>query len=159
MFELLFFFSGGCYSLRLALCGVGCLFHLFLKIFSNFSQTLCSLCPMKEGSSDKKFLGQSCSYLHMTMMIKLLESNCQRPEECWCTGGPCLDLLESSQKHKEINVWSQKLYLRRQGLLSFATEAQHRLRNQSWDCSRNSSKPLPWAGHFAGRWLLLRWML
>lgn len=132
----------------------------FLSNFCQFfPQTLCSLCPMKDGSSDKKFLGQSCSYLHMTMMIKLLKSNCQRPEECWCTGGPCLDLLESSQKHKEINVWSQKLYLRRQGLLSFATEAQHRLRNQSWDCSRNSSKPLPWAGHFAGRWLLLRWML
>lgn len=106
---------------------------------------------MKEGSSDKKFLGQSCSHLHVTVMIKLQKSKCQRAEECWCTDGPCLDLLESLQKHKEINVWSQKLYLGRQGLLSLATEAQHRLGSQSWDCSWNISKAL--------HRVLLRWML
>lgn len=122
-------------------CGVVC-----SSFFSD--EALCSLRPMKEGSSDRKLLGRSCSYLHMTVMIKLLKSKCQGPEECWCPDGPCLNLLESLQKHKEINVWSQKLYLGRQGLLSLATEAQQTGKSEL-GCSWSSSKPLPGAGHLA----------
>lgn len=37
-----------------------------------------------------------------------------------------------------MNAWSQELY---QGLLSLATEAQHRQGRQSWDYSWSSPKP------------------
>lgn len=56
---------------------------------------------MKEGSFDKKLLGQSCSHLHMTVLIKLLKNKCPGTRGCWCTDGPCLTLLESLQQHEE----------------------------------------------------------